>query len=258
MTNKLILLFLSLLSFAKISAMTPQKRLDCSLQWAISQDHPIEEVKALIGEGADVNSRPFNVDLGDYNNLTLLSLAANKNQVETVKTLLEHNAIVDQLDELENTALMHASDSNIITMLLAAGASIDHQNQSKMTALYKAICYSSSKVLTSLLQAITQLTKNEKDSIKNWLLAEQRLGARLPKDLKMLIAKTIYQLFAQDLRECIIRAGGTSPSWIALTSRNYSEDTGTLCVKQIRQYLNLDFLENLVRVQCLLPKQISQ
>lgn len=261
MKKKLILsLALGLTSIAGISAMD-QAKLDKDLHWAIVQEKDPIKVEALIHAGANVNSAP-------YSGALLLGIAIGYRELEIVKVLLKHNALVNLTEPDGNTALLYANDRRTITMLLDAGADLYHHNNKDETALIGAVksLYSdrTPEHQLPLLQAITQLTKEEKESVKNWLLVDQKLrqaNIKLPKDLKKLIAKNIYQLLAQDLRERVIRAGGLKALEVARkievrTTEEGLPSEGT--VQLMEQYLDLDFLENVARTQCLLPKQVNQ
>ena len=111
-------------------AITVRRAIDDELLKKSAWGH-LEEVKALLNNGADANTRADNGD-------TPLITATSYGYGGIVKLLLESGADVNAGNSLGNTALIQASTMNraeIAEMLLGAGADANAKNINGSTAL---------------------------------------------------------------------------------------------------------------------------
>ncbi|GMH45141.1 hypothetical protein BSKO_13098 [Bryopsis sp. KO-2023] len=120
-----------------------------ALHWAAWRDQA-EIAKDLLSAGA-------NVTVATRRGWTALHFAAIHGSTATAKTLLENGAdpSVGTIGSDETPLLMAASmndASDIVAMLLEAGAEIDHQDVQGETALHEAVAYGSINSTTLLLQ----------------------------------------------------------------------------------------------------------
>jgi ankyrin repeat protein len=144
---------------------------------------------------------------------TALIRATLKNYPETVSLLINAGANVSCTTEDGLTPLMLAVDSRaheIATMLLQAKADIYHTANNGMTALNIATSNYHPDTVQFVLNEMTRLSSLEKSSVKNWLLVARRLHNEkrgLPKDLKNLIAQTIWNSLVQDIHKRLIKFG---------------------------------------------------
>jgi hypothetical protein len=151
----------------------------------------------------------------------------------------------------------HRQFQSVVQMLIEAGADIFYATENGYTALTTA------KEQTSklLLRALTRLSKEEKESIKNWLLIHKKMeleqNLRLPKDIRILIAESICKLIAQDVYARIIRAGALKALEIANEGvKRHSLTEYNSKIRLLEHYLDLSFLgRSVVLPQILLPKQ---
>jgi ankyrin repeat protein len=135
-----------------------------ALMWAA--DKGLDEVvRALIAKGAPVNA-PNNV--GD----TALMVAAEgnganfgRNQPTVVRTLLALGADIEARNARGLTSLMRAAptDTDVLTALLEAGASVNVTSRNGWTALMVAAAYGNSKNIQFLLDKGADLRLRNKD-----------------------------------------------------------------------------------------------
>jgi uncharacterized protein len=111
----------------------------------------VERVKALLAEGANIDSRDRNGD-------SPLNMAASKGNVALTDTLLAAGADVNLANVAGVTPLMGATfsgNAQIVKKLLAAGAKIDPVDRVKKNAATYAAGNGCAECLTELLRAGT-------------------------------------------------------------------------------------------------------
>jgi ankyrin repeat protein len=223
-----------------------------------------EVVNILLAAGAEPNI------VGDFG---YTALFAAMRLPKMVKRLIQAKADVNQIANYSSdesfSPLMRAirtsfQDPEIVNMLIAAGANLYYINGMNNTALVWAGRDGNVPVARTLLTAITELPQVEKNSIRNWLFVTKKMqamhGIFIPKDIRILIAKTIQYSCAQDIRERVIRAGGPLAIQTAL---QYAEDSYIHpddlrdFIELIKQYMNLDFLTERVHKQSW-PNRVDQ
>jgi ankyrin repeat protein len=119
-----------------------------ALLFAAEQNHA-DVVELLLDRGANPNARTSTViaesrrgPSAPAGGLTALMLAARENGIATVKTLIEHHALVNQQSSEGHTALLTAiqnANAEITNMLLDAGADVNLMNDRGWNPLYMAI-----------------------------------------------------------------------------------------------------------------------
>ena len=117
-----------------------------------SIDGNTDKVRELLNTAANV---PSLLAIQDDNGFTALLHASKKGHTEIVRMLLAAGAKIDHVDEDGNTALLQASregHTEIVRMLLAAGAKVDHVDKNERTALLLA-SYKGYADIVDLLQA---------------------------------------------------------------------------------------------------------
>jgi ankyrin repeat protein len=216
-----------------------KKELNIQLAHAIFNNN-ISLVKDLIARRADVN-------WSSSDGLTpLIRAAFNEYTAETTEILIQAGANLEKETCYHQTALMKATirkNSKIAQILINARANVNCTDSNGLTPLMRTACYGYEEIATMLLHAkadmyqineyggtalsaassnyqpdivqmllheITILSPLEKNSIKNWFLVNRRLsseGLGLPKDLKNLIAQTIWQLLIEDVHKRLVQAG---------------------------------------------------
>ncbi len=148
-----------------------------------ARDGNSEKIKELIQNGADPDYE------SSLNCWTPLIAAANYNHDEAIKILLKAGANPDYIPSNGNdSALQTASESTNkgtknLKDLIEFGANI-YLETGFGTALYGAIKNDNMQAAQILLNAATTLTLHEKDSIKNWLLLNQKMRTENEKERK--------------------------------------------------------------------------
>lgn len=117
------------------------------LLFAAEQNHA-DVIELLLERGANPNARTSTIvaesrrgPAAPTGGLTALMLASRENGIETVKTLLEHKALVNQQSSEGHTALLTAiqnANIEITNMLLDAGADVNLMNDRGWNPLYMA------------------------------------------------------------------------------------------------------------------------
>lgn len=211
-----------------------------------------------------------NPNLADKEGVTALSEVAtardHRNDAKIMQLLIQAGADVNApgyegeapvlaVNRAEKFKILVEAGANLFVTSKHAGSVIEHATVLGLPALQV------------VLEALTRFTKEERESVKNWLLVNQRLrhglkqgneyieqpGMFLPKDPKMIVVKKIYEALPQDLLDRVVRAGGEA----ALKYLLYRETVGMGkpdMMQLLKNYLDLDFLEQLVRKQTKLPK----
>jgi len=170
---------------------------------------------------------------------------------------------VNYINSQGTTPLMIAAmrQSQILAqMLIQAGADIFYTDEHGFTALLLAHEQTSKPIL----RAITRLSKEEKESIKNWLLVHKKMEKEyeisLPKDIRILIAEKICELIVQDVHARIVRAGALKAlemarkgAQISSISKEYNSK-----IHLLESYMNLNSLRrSVVFPQIVLLKKIQ-
>jgi len=232
-----------------------------------------DRIQMLIEQKADANWS------NSFGNTTLI-LAATQGDQNLVKKLIKAGADVNFMGEYGDTALIetvrhtvhgihYTEYLDVIRALLKAGAKINLTTPHNWTALSRA-AEGNLETTKLLLQSLTRLTTQEKNYLKNWLLVNQRLRyglikdgqiveqsrAYLPKDAKNIVTQKIYALLARNLKKFVIRAGGLRALQVAPTAIHGNHD-GPEITKVVNQYLDVGFLQGIIRSQILVPKCLN-
>lgn len=93
----------------------------------------------------------YGVNAKDINGFTPLMLCVQNGRIDMIDYLIEHNADVNQINNIGNTALFYAvfyskNQTEIIEKLLKAGADINIQNKSGVSPLTLANSMANDKV----------------------------------------------------------------------------------------------------------------
>lgn len=109
-------------------------------------NEPIEELKAMIDKGANINCQVEAEIANDKMavGMTALMMAINEWKMDVVTFLMESGADIDMKDAFGNAALHHAAicgaaASILVDMVLANKPNIDSKNNDGDTALHRAI-----------------------------------------------------------------------------------------------------------------------
>jgi len=105
----------------------------------------VDELKALIKAGADVNAKD------EVYGETLLYSAVLKNEIEMVEVLIEAGAEVNDGKSLHTA--VHFGRREIVKILIAAGADVNVKTGSGWTALHMAAHISNAKIVNALLES---------------------------------------------------------------------------------------------------------
>ncbi len=99
-------------------------------------DKDIDKVKELIKAGVDVNGTRFY-----YDNTTALHIAAQYNQFELAKLLIDKGANIDTKDSYGNTPLHSVRKIEIAKLLVENGADVNSRNRDRETPLHNLAHY---------------------------------------------------------------------------------------------------------------------
>jgi ankyrin repeat protein len=114
---------------------------------------------------------------------TPLHYAAWKNNVESLKLLIEHGANINQNDEEGNTALMWATSEEVWQFLIKQGADINKQNNDGLTPLDLALRMGSYKACKYLIKKGVDTNKENDREETPLQLAAQNNYYKTCKDL---------------------------------------------------------------------------
>jgi ankyrin repeat protein len=112
-----------------------------------AQDDETEVVKLLLDKGANINQQ-------DNNGKTALHIAAQYGETKVVELLLDRNANIDQQDNNGKTALHIAAEcgeTEVVKLLLDRNANIDQPDNNGKTALHIAAECGETEVVKLLL-----------------------------------------------------------------------------------------------------------
>lgn len=130
-----------LILFGCVSSPAPKQR-SLGDQLVLAANNGSEnEVRQLLDNGADVNSRAT-FSAGDTFNITPLMNAVVGGNIAVVKLLIKYNADLNLKDSDGMTALIHAvlhKNTAIVKHLVESGANIDIQDNETLTALFYAV-----------------------------------------------------------------------------------------------------------------------
>jgi len=217
----------------------------------------------LLKLGADINAK-------DNSGYTSLFHCAEMALEPNCKFLIAHGANVDELNLGGKTALMRAvvagaeywpnsgyreEYTKICEHLLNAGADYTLKNNQGENAFSLAVKHEYTDILQEMINRLVQLTRAEKNSVKEWLSQAYKMklkkGIDIPKDIRLLVAQDIGHLLAQNLQQRIISASTNTALELA------KKDKKNSAAQLLEQYLDIRFLETLVRKQTGFPKQIE-
>jgi ankyrin repeat protein len=205
----------------------------------------LDLIEKILIAGADPNLiREGIVTTALYEAVT----SGSSKMVDIAECLIKAKADVDLPGYDGRLPLLSTGDHTIFKILVNAGANLFLKNTDDMTVIEKANLDSSS--LKLVLYKLTRLGKEEKQKVYDWLYLNKILQKEgkvyLPKDLRILLAKTIIRLTAPIIfRNKIIRAGGEE----SLTMQGYINRINMKNqehIKLLENYLDISFLEKLV------------
>lgn len=220
----------------------------------------VEEALSVIRNGANVNYIELD-EKSNYYHSVLMTVAfgdqiSREEQMLFARVLISHDADINLADYRGRNALWYvnqgARDNNnkISSFLLDAGINTSYldprDNKTTHKILKRCGEYGDNFLATKILVKATQLNDSERNSVKNWLLTEQRLrndGNCIHKDLKKPIACKIMQSLAEDIKARVIDAGAKECRRLA------DENINLEIVALVDQYLDLEFLIKRVREQ---------
>ena len=130
-----------------ISAAPQQRSLGDRLVLAANSGSETE-VRQLLTDGADVNSRATFGASNTYRITPLMNAVVGKN-LRIVRLLTEYGADLDLQDSNGMTALIHAvlhKNTGIVEYLIKSGANLDIQDNETLTALLYAVLDESSDI----------------------------------------------------------------------------------------------------------------
>jgi len=140
-------------------------------------------------------------------------------------------------------------EEKILQILIKAGANLYCTDANGNGALMLAVQSKSCNCVGEFVIAITRLTPDEKNSIKNWLLVDHRLRAEyrgLPIDLKRPICDLIFKSLVHDIQKRLFRADALEAFLFAKTHTKLDPRMPTFkygyCYLEIA--LNREKLEN--------------
>ncbi|MFK0573154.1 ankyrin repeat domain-containing protein, partial [Endozoicomonas sp.] len=159
-----------------------------------SGDTPLHAAKSVSAARILVAARA-NVNLVNSQGRTPLHLAVNRSNAAVVTLLISNSAVVDQADKRQVTPLILASSikgyGNIVELLLAAGADVDHEDVGGLTALYVAAVGYHFETAKMLIKAGANLDKanNDGDTPRMRLNHRREWYPEKIKELETLAAK---------------------------------------------------------------------
>lgn len=178
------LIMLALISSANLNAINQNQQL---LQAAFNGN--LEQVKAFLKAGADVNAKA-DVGRADFmKDWTVLIRAAYRGHTQVVKTLLKAPGIkVNATDNVGGTALIWAAIngySQVVKALLKAGADVNATDNAGGTALMYAAREGHLPVVKTLLKAGADVNaKNKSSKTALELATNQRIRTLLEQHLR--------------------------------------------------------------------------
>ena len=120
------------------------------LHFASGKGH-IEIVEFLLNHGADIELEILNGETP----LMLAARYARYGQYETIKTLLEHGAMVNHKDENSRTALHNAAmyrGKEIMNLLISYGADVNARDKHQSTPLHQAAMLNNIEAAKALVE----------------------------------------------------------------------------------------------------------
>ena len=145
-----------------------------SLYFAAEYCKDKEILQLLIDSGTNINKK------NKFDNTPLI-YAAQYNTLEIVSFLISNGAEVNILDSAGDVPLLAAAlenhDPQVITILLKAGADINHKNNDGKTAVLLAAEYNNIEVIKTLIEAGADLDEKDNDgkSAQNYINARDEL-----------------------------------------------------------------------------------
>jgi uncharacterized protein len=147
----------------------------------------LDEVRALIREGADVNAKDETVQ-----SAYLIATSEVGDDPRLLELTLGHGARVDDKDSFNGTGLIRAAERGhprIVRRLLRAGIDRDHVNRLGWTALHEAIVLGDGgrahvQTVRALVQGGVDVDLADGDGVRPLRLAEQRGHTRIAEILR--------------------------------------------------------------------------
>ena len=129
-----------------------------------------EVVEFLIEKGADVNQQ-------DNELATPLHMAAMEGHKRVVEFLIEKEANVDQQDDLQATPLHWAASSGykgVVEFLIEKGANVDQQDKERVTPLHMAAMGGHKGVVEFLIEKEANVDQQDKERVTPLHMAAQK------------------------------------------------------------------------------------
>lgn len=120
---------------------------DIAMFDAVIKNGTIEQIKFLIEDGADVNSKNQ-----DNNNDTPLHIAAGRGDIEIIKILLENGADVNAASADGSTPLILSHGPEALKLLIENGADVNAKNGFGNTRLHLAAHYGKTELMRILIE----------------------------------------------------------------------------------------------------------
>ncbi len=139
----------------------PKALLSCALAPA-AQSGNLELVQLLVDKGADPNGPPCS----EYDKATVLMKATESGKPEMVERLLKYYPDLDAEDQNGYGVLSHyllnashrLNTKNIVNLLLAAGAGVNHRDTMGGTPLFAACASGRTEAISPLIAAGAEVT----------------------------------------------------------------------------------------------------
>jgi ankyrin repeat protein len=146
-----------------------------------AQGNNIELAKMLIDAGADLDAK-------DYTKNTSLHLASKYNHTELAKMLIDAGADVNAKDSDKLTPLHGAllfsgfiKNTKIFEILIEGGANVNAKDKDKWTPLHWAAIYNRLELAKMLIDAGADVNAEDKDKKTPWDLANPQMREALPE-----------------------------------------------------------------------------
>jgi uncharacterized protein len=154
---------------------------------AAAHANDLDEVRALIREGADVNAKDETVQ-----SAYLIATSAVGDDPRLLELTLDNGARVDDKDSFNGTGLIRAAERGhprIVRRLLRAGIDRDHVNRLGWTALHEAIVLGDggrahAETVRALVEGGVDVDLVDSDGVRPLRLAEQRGHTRIAQILQ--------------------------------------------------------------------------
>jgi len=146
-----------------------KKELDNTFLLATIKSNNITELKKLLMDGADINAKytaPSSDDKTDWENFTVLMVATQYRDLETVRFLVENGADVNAQDKNGVSALAKAvalKFPDIVQFFVDNSANINSSNSLGFTPLMSAAYIGNAEIVRILLKAGADINQRNTD-----------------------------------------------------------------------------------------------